>query len=100
VKLRCALFSLPYGDQGIFVRRSTFDGIGGYREMPLMEDVEIVGRLKREGRPALLGKCAFTHDRRWVKNGWIRASVSNQVLMLMYKLGVDPHTLERLYYRR
>lgn len=99
VKLRCTLFSLPYGDQGIFVRRGIFDRIGGYRDIPLMEDVEIIGGLKKEGRLALLKKCAVTHDRRWVRKGWIRASVSNQMMMLMYKMGIDPHTLARLYYR-
>jgi rSAM/selenodomain-associated transferase 2 len=100
VKLRCTLFSLPYGDQGIFVRRGIFDRTGGYRDIPLMEDVEIIGRLKKEGKLALLKKCAVTRDRRWVRKGWIRASVSNQMVMLMYKMGIDPHTLARLYYRR
>jgi rSAM/selenodomain-associated transferase 2 len=99
VKLRCSLFSLPYGDQGIFVRRDIFDKTGGYRDIPLMEDVEIIGRLKKEGRLVLLEKCAVTHARRWIGKGWIRASVSNQMVMLMYKLGIDPHTLARFYYR-
>ena len=99
VKLRCSLFSLPYGDQGIFVRRGIFDGIGGYRDIPLMEDVEIIGRMKNEGRVVILKKSAVTHDRRWVRRGWIRASVSNQMVMLMYKMGIDPHTLARFYYR-
>jgi rSAM/selenodomain-associated transferase 2 len=99
VKLRCTLFSLPYGDQGIFVRRGIFEKIGGYRDIPLMEDVEIIGGLKKEGRLGLLKKCAVTHDRRWVRKGWMRASVSNQLVMLMYKMGIDPHTLARLYYR-
>ncbi len=99
VKLRCSLFCLPYGDQGIFVRRSVFERIGGYPDMPLMEDVELIGRLKKEGKVALLEKSAFTHDRRWARKGWIRASASNQMVMLMYKLGVKPRTLARLYYR-
>jgi rSAM/selenodomain-associated transferase 2 len=99
VKLRCALLSLPYGDQGIFVRREIFDKTGGYREIPLMEDVEFIGRMKKEGRVVLLKKSAVTHDRRWVRKGWIRASLSNQMVMLMYRLGVDPHTLSKFYYR-
>ncbi len=99
VKLRCSLFSLPYGDQGIFLRRDVFERIGGYREIPLMEDVEIVGRLKNEGRLVFLKKCAFTHARRWAGKGWISASASNHLMMLMYKLGVDPRTLARFYYR-
>jgi rSAM/selenodomain-associated transferase 2 len=99
VKLRCFLFNLPYGDQGIFVRRDIFDKIGGYRDIPLMEDVEIVGRLKMEGRLVLLEKSAVTHDRRWAQKGWLRASAANQMVMLMYKLGVNPRALARLYYR-
>ncbi len=99
VKLRCRLFGLPYGDQGIFVRRNVFGMIGGYRAIPLMEDVDIVGRMKKQGRLVVLQKSALTHDRRWSGKGWIRASVSNQVLMLMYKLGVSPNILARLYYR-
>lgn len=99
VKLRCSLFSLPFGDQGIFVRRGIFDRVGGYRDIPLMEDVEIIGRLKKEGRLVLLKKCAATQDRRWIRKGWIRASVSNQMVMLMYKLGIDPNALARFYYR-
>ncbi len=98
VKLRCTLFNLPYGDQGIFVRRSIFDRIGGYRDIPLMEDVEIIGRLRKAGKVVLLEKCAITHARRWMKKGWVRASISNHAVMLMYKLGVDPHALARMYY--
>jgi rSAM/selenodomain-associated transferase 2 len=99
VKFRCNIFRLPYGDQGIFVRKDIFNKIGGYRDIPLMEDVDIIRRLKREGKVELLEKCAVTNDRRWVNNGWLRASVMNQMIMLMYKLGVDPHTLKKIYYR-
>jgi hypothetical protein len=53
VALRVRLFGLPYGDQGIFVRRAVFERMGGFRPLPLMEDVEFVGRLKREGRSGL-----------------------------------------------
>ncbi len=98
VKLRCALFNLPYGDQCIFVRRSTFNRIGGYLDMPLMEDVEIVGRLRREGKIVILEKCALTSDRRWVRKGLIRAALSNQLVMLMYKLGFHPDILAKMYY--
>ncbi len=100
VKLRCSLFNLPYGDQGIFVRRDVFEKTGGYRDIPLMEDVELIGRLKREGRLVILKKSALTHARRWIEKGLIRTAASNQMLMLMYKLGMDAHTLARIYYRR
>lgn len=98
VKLRCALLRLPYGDQGIFVRRRIFDLLGGYLEIPLMEDVDIVGRIKEKGEIRILGKSASTHHRKWETDGWIRRSFRNQQIMLLYRLGVDPKKLFELYY--
>ncbi len=98
VKMRCTLFNLPYGDQAIFVRRSIFDRIGGYCNGPLMEDVDIVARLKREGKLVILEKSALTCDRRWGRKGLLRTALSNQLVMLMYKLGFKPDTLARIYY--
>lgn len=99
VKLRCRLFLLPYGDQGIFVMRDAFERLGGYREIPVMEDVDMVGRMKKLGRIVMLDKKAHTHARKWVREGWARTSLRNQLLMIMYRLGVDPHRLARIYYR-
>ena len=99
VKLRCILFKLPYGDQGIFVRRDIFEGLGGYREIPLMEDVDLIGRMRKKGRIAILGKKAFTHQRRWKRVGWVRASLQNQLIMILYRLGQSPDTLAKIYYR-
>jgi rSAM/selenodomain-associated transferase 2 len=99
VKLRCRLFSLPYGDQGIFVKRDIFEKLKGYREIPVMEDVDIVERMKRLGRVAILEKKAYVHARKWIKEGWVRTAVRNQVIMLMYRSGVDPHCLAKIYYR-
>ncbi len=99
VKARCAIFNLPYGDQGIFLRRETFGMIGGYREIPLMEDVEFVERLKKSGRIVILPKRAYTSARRW-KKGWIRVSLFNQCIMMLYRLGVDPEKLAELYYAK
>ena len=99
VSLRCSIFTLPYGDQGIFVRRDVFKRLGGYREIPLMEDVDMIGRLKKKGRIAILGKRAFTHCRRWKKEGWVRVSLQNQLIMILYGLGQSPDTLAKRYYR-
>ncbi len=98
VRARCALWKLPYGDQGIFVRRSVFEKIRGYKNMPLMEDVDFIERTKREGRISILHKKAFTSHRRWEKKGWIRTTLMNQLIMIMYRLGVDPYRLAGLYY--
>ena len=98
VNLRCRLFSLPYGDQGIFIKRDTFEALGGYKEIPLMEDVDIVERMKVLGRIAILKKEACVNPRKWVREGWVRTSVRNQLIMLLYRLGADPSYLARLYY--
>jgi rSAM/selenodomain-associated transferase 2 len=99
VSLRCSIFKLPYGDQGIFVRRGIFESLGGYREVPLMEDVDLMGRLREKGRIAILGKKAFTHHRRWEREGWVRASLQNQMIMILYRLGRSPDALAKMYYR-
>jgi rSAM/selenodomain-associated transferase 2 len=95
--LRVALFGLAYGDQGLFVRREVFTRMGGYRILPLMEDVDFVRRLAREGtlfRPAL---AITTSARRWERDGWMRRSLSNVTLLILYQLGVPPARLARWY---
>ncbi len=99
VKFRCGVFKLPYGDQGIFVRREIFEKMGGYKNIPLMEDVDLVGRMKKAGKIRMLRKKAFTHSRKWEKEGWIRRSFFNQMIMIGYRFGADPERLEKLYYR-
>lgn len=99
VKLRCRLYSLPYGDQAIFVRKSAFDLLGGYKNIPLMEDVDFIGRLKKLGTIVILNKKAFTSERRWSKKGLIKTAAMNQLIMLLFKLGVNPSLLARIYYR-
>jgi rSAM/selenodomain-associated transferase 2 len=100
VKLRCSVLKLPYGDQGLFIRKDVIEKIGGYKDIPLMEDVDMVERLKKAGGITILGVKAFTQDRRWAKKGWVRVSLMNQVIMILYRIGVEPRTLARLYYRR
>jgi rSAM/selenodomain-associated transferase 2 len=99
VKFRCRIFALPYGDQGLFMRRKTFVEIGGYRDIPLMEDVDIMARLKKTGKIVVLREKAITSARKWEREGWVFTSVRNQLIMLLYRLGVDPRKLDRLYYR-
>lgn len=100
VKFRCAVFKLPYGDQGLFVRRDIFTKLGGFRDIPLMEDVDIIDRMKKAGRLVILEKNAFTSERRWVRNGLVLTAVMNQTIMMLYRLGMPPHRLAKLYYRR
>ena len=100
VALRVRLWQLPYGDQGLFVRRDVFQALGGYREWPLMEDVEFVRRLTRAGRAIEVPLPLTTSARRWQREGWFRRSARNLTLLTLYKLGVAPSTLSRWYSRR
>ena len=100
VRLRIAIFGLPYGDQALFVRRSVFEGIGGFHGLPLMEDVDFVRRLKRQGQLHFARAAVTTSVRRWVRHGWIRHSCRNLVLLARYMAGADPTVLARQYYGR
>lgn len=95
--IRSSLFGLPYGDQGIFVRRAVFNNMGGYQDIPLMEDVEFIRRLKREGRITLLDQAITTSARRWIKQGIVYTSVRNIILLLLYFMGVSPKQLAKWY---
>jgi rSAM/selenodomain-associated transferase 2 len=97
VGLRVRLLRLPYGDQGLFVRRTVFEAMAGYRELPLMEDVEIVRRLVRSGPTLALEDRLVTSARRWRRDGWLRRSARNVILLTLYFLGVSPVTLARRY---
>ncbi len=99
VALRVGLLQLPYGDQGIFVRRRTFAAIGGYREIPLMEDVEFVRRLRSAGPVAEVPLPLTTSARRWRRDGWLRRSLRNLGLVSLYFAGVPPARLARWYSR-
>jgi GT2 family glycosyltransferase len=90
-------FRLPYGDQGVLVRRRTFEALGGFRELPLMEDVEFVRRLVRAGRVVELPMPLRTSARRWRRDGWFRRSTKNLVLVALYFIGVRPSFLARWY---
>jgi len=97
VALRCRFFALPFGDQGLFVRRAVYDRMGGIAALPLMEDVDFVRRLKGEGRLTLAPRRAFTSPRRWQRLGLVGAAVRNWGLLGLYAAGVSPARLARLY---
>jgi rSAM/selenodomain-associated transferase 2 len=95
---RSRLSGITTGDHGIFVRRETFERVGGFPEIPLMEDVAISRLLKREGRPFCLRRRIVTSSRRWEEQGVLRTILLMWRLRLGYALGVDPHHLARSYY--
>lgn len=98
VDLRCTLFTLPYGDQAIFVTRSALQQIGGIPPLPLMEDVALCDRLNRSGyRFILLPARVQTSARRWQRDGVIRRTLHNWWLLLRYRCGTAPNTLAKDY---
>ena len=87
---RSRLTGIATGDQAIFVRRDAFRGVGGYPELPLMEDIALSKRLQRYGRPACLGERVITSGRRWEKHGVWRTILLMWRLRASYFLGADP----------
>lgn len=96
--LRSTLLSLPYGDQALFVRRSDFERMGGYMDCKMMEDYEFVCRASTMGRIDIVNAPVLISARRWEKLGVFRTTLTNQVVVLAFKLGVSPDTIFRWYY--
>jgi rSAM/selenodomain-associated transferase 2 len=96
VRVRVALFALPYGDQALFVRRDVFRALGGYTALPIMEDVDLVRRLKAHGGMLRSPLRAITSARRWQRDGWLRRTMLNVVLIALFHAGVEPSVLARL----
>jgi hypothetical protein len=90
------VLALPYGDQGLLLPRALYDAVGGYRPLPLMEDVDLVRRLGRR-RLAALPIQALTSAERWRRDGWRRRSARNLACLSLWFLGVPPRVIARLY---
>jgi rSAM/selenodomain-associated transferase 2 len=86
-----------YGDQAIFVSRAAFERLGGYRPLPIMEDYDLVTRLRREGRFALLPLAVSVSARRHRRQGELRTAVRIAAIKVLYRLGVSPARLARAY---
>jgi hypothetical protein len=96
VRLRCSLLRLPYGDQGLLVSRRNYDKVGGYRALPLMEDVDLVRRLG--GRHVkLLRSRAVTSADRYRREGYVRRALRNQACRILYALNVPPARIAQIY---
>jgi rSAM/selenodomain-associated transferase 2 len=96
--LRSRLNRIPFGDQAIFIRKEYFSQIGGYKEIPLMEDVELLRRIKKSGNKIwIFYDRVMTSPRRWEKEGVIYCTLRNWSLQTLYFLGVSPDKLIRFY---
>ncbi len=100
MNLRSRMSGISTGDQAIFVRRQVFEAMGGYPDMPLMEDVELSRRLKRRGRLAALPCRVTTSSRKWEREGALRTMALMWALRFLYMAGVPPARLHRWYYGR
>jgi rSAM/selenodomain-associated transferase 2/rSAM/selenodomain-associated transferase 1 len=95
--LRSRWFQNPYGDQTQFLRRALFEELGGFADLPIMEDYELNQRLRKRGRIVTSSAVAITSGRRWKKVGLIRTTLINKLIIAGYHLGVCPHKLARFY---
>ncbi len=86
-----------YGDQGIFVRRSVFEQLKGFAEIPFMEDIDFLRRLHSAGRVTLLKQPITTSPRRFLEHGVLRQQLMNIILVISYLLGAKPETLKKWY---
>lgn len=98
VRWRCRLFALPYGDQGLLISRKLYERVGGFQEMPLMEDVDMVRRLGRR-RLCFLEGAVVTSARRYARDGYLRRMLRNSGCLVLYFLGLPPARIARIYER-
>ncbi|MEN6508281.1 MAG: TIGR04283 family arsenosugar biosynthesis glycosyltransferase [Smithella sp.] len=99
--LKHRLTRIPYGDQAIFIRRSYFAQMGGYPDIPLMEDVEMMKHVKRQGAHiVILPEAVATSSRKWEKDGIIYTILRNWALQVMYLFGVPAERLVKYYYKK
>jgi rSAM/selenodomain-associated transferase 2 len=97
INRRSRLTRVATGDQAMFVRQDVFEALGGFAEIPLMEDLDLSRRLKHAGEIACLRSRVTTSARRWQKDGTVRTILLMWTLRLLYYAGVDPARLHRFY---
>jgi rSAM/selenodomain-associated transferase 2 len=98
VSLRTRVTRIPFGDQAIFIRRDYFERIGGYKDIPLMEDVELMARIKKRGGSiSIIPEKVLTSARRWEREGVLRCTARNWAIQTLYACGVPPERLAKWY---
>ncbi|MHC5933619.1 TIGR04283 family arsenosugar biosynthesis glycosyltransferase [Nostoc sp.] len=99
VNARSHFCQMPYGDQAIFLTKAVFHQIGGFPELPIMEDFELIRCLKRIGRIVIISTPVVTSARRWLQKGVFKTTLLNQIVIIAYLLGISPKRICRWYRR-
>jgi rSAM/selenodomain-associated transferase 2 len=99
INRRTRMLRLPLGDQAQFVTRETFDRLEGFRDWPILEDLDFAMRLRRLGGMTLIAAPVTTGARRFRELGALRTVATNWLIWILFFLGVSPHRLARLYRR-
>jgi rSAM/selenodomain-associated transferase 2 len=99
VSFRSRALQMPYGDQGIFVTADIFHSVGSFPLQPIMEDFELMRRLKRKGKVKISPLHATTSARRWERLGVLKTTIVNQAIILGYFFGVSPEKLADWYWK-
>ena len=97
---RSRFLRIPYGDQGIFMLSRVFHEAGGFSDLPIMEDFELIRRLRRKGDIITLSASVLTSSRRWQNLGILKTTLINQLVVIAYYMGIPPKTIARLYRRK
>jgi len=97
--MRVARLKLPYGDQGIFLRREIFLAAGGFPDVPILEDILLMQKVRRRVGLALLPGPIHVSARRWRRHGVVRQTLRNWALLAAHGMGVSPERLARFYTR-
>lgn len=96
--IRTNLLRIPYGDQAIFIKAEIFEKLNGYKEIPLMEDVELMRSLRRDGYQIYsIDKKVQTSPRRWLEQGVVYCTLRNWIIITLYNFGISPEKLYEYY---
>lgn len=99
--IRSRITRIPFGDQALFIKKEYFDAIGGFHDIPLMEDVEIMQRIKkRRDEICIVRQRVSTSPRRWIREGILHCTLRNWFLQFLYYSGIPPNRLARFYRHR
>ena len=97
VKWRSKLFKMPYGDQAIFITKEKFNQLGGFPELAIMEDFELIRNLNKISKITFIQVPVITSPRRWLKKGIWQTTLINQIVIIAYFIGVSPEKIRSWY---